>query len=99
MKGGTTALFHYLNGSQPAIHYPNGSKSHVDFKPRCDGNSSKGIGSHDSCLMVQQHTAPRHLMQEHPSMCAAEAFWAADASCSYLFNLQQQQQQSLECFA
>ncbi|WIA28607.1 hypothetical protein OEZ86_011147 [Tetradesmus obliquus] len=34
MKGGTTALFHYLNGSQPAIHYPNGSKSHVDFKPR-----------------------------------------------------------------
>jgi hypothetical protein len=37
MKGGTTALFHYLNGSQPAIHYPNGSKSHVEFKPRCAG--------------------------------------------------------------
>ncbi|KAF6264449.1 P-loop containing nucleoside triphosphate hydrolase protein, partial [Scenedesmus sp. NREL 46B-D3] len=34
MKGGTTALFHYLNGSQPAIHYPNGSKSHVHFQQR-----------------------------------------------------------------
>ncbi|KAF8072632.1 hypothetical protein HT031_000292 [Scenedesmus sp. PABB004] len=34
MKGGTTALFHYLNGSQPAVHYANGTKSHVDFTPR-----------------------------------------------------------------
>jgi hypothetical protein len=47
MKGGTTALFHYLNGSQPAIHYPNGSKSHVDFKPRCavGGNSKRAAAA------------------------------------------------------
>lgn len=36
MKGGTTALFHYLNGSEPAIHYPNGTKSPVQFKSRCE---------------------------------------------------------------
>jgi hypothetical protein len=40
MKGGTTALFHYLNGSQPVVHYRNGSKSHMasSFKPRCGRN-------------------------------------------------------------
>jgi hypothetical protein len=41
MKGGTTALFHYLNGSQPVVHFRNGGKSHMkaSSKPRCDSNS------------------------------------------------------------
>jgi hypothetical protein len=41
MKGGTTALFYYLNGSQPVVHFRNGGKSHMkaSSKPRCDSNS------------------------------------------------------------
>lgn len=46
MKGGTTALFHYLNGSQPAVHYANGSKSYVDYSPRC------AIGGSSVCQEV-----------------------------------------------
>jgi hypothetical protein len=62
MKGGTTALFHYLNGSQPAVHYPNGSKSHVEssFRPRC-GSMER---DHRDAL-PQQSTLSHHDKQQH----------------------------------
>jgi hypothetical protein len=36
MKAGTTAIFHYLNGSHPALHHENGTKSSVTYTSRCE---------------------------------------------------------------